>query len=115
MNRLRPTLSPVTCVLLVACGQGLAPPANDGVLRVDGRSEASFERTLRAIKDTLDGPAQSAFAEAALTIDAHAQRGRLRSGSVDLATLQRGMREVLHGMSAAEILAEASRLGPPPR
>ena len=52
-----------------ACGR-LPAPAQDGVLRIDGRSEQSFDASLRAIKDGMKGPEQSAFADAILKLHA---------------------------------------------
>ncbi len=98
---------------LGGCGRLSAPPA-DGVLRIDGRSAAAYEASLRRIKDGMDGKAQDAFAEAALVVLSRSSHQDLLASGGDLDELQRRQRERLHGMSVADVLAAAGR-APAPR
>ena len=97
-------------VLCAACDRRLPAPAADGVLRVDGRSAASFATSVRAMKYAMTSDEQSAVADAALWLASQASRGQVRSGVVDPTDPSRAMRECLHGMSLAEILTAAQRM-----
>jgi hypothetical protein len=97
-------------VLVLAACTRLGPPADDGVLRVDGRSAEAFERSMRRIKNSLSDTEQSRLCDSALRLHGPVAQRVLRSSGGDVAALQRALREQLHGMSVAEIHAAAARV-----
>ncbi len=95
--------------VLAACTR-LGPPADDGVLRVDGRSAEAFEQSMRRIKNGLNDTEQSRLCDSALRLHGPVGKHVLRSSGGDVEALQRALREQLHGMSVAEIHAAAARV-----
>ncbi len=93
-------------VACAACGSGDGDGIRqDGLLRVDGRSDEAFAVSMRRIKDTLTSREQSELTDAILRV--LATDDGPPSTSVEAA--QRRMRERLHGMSVGEILAAGKR------
>ncbi|MGE3172243.1 MAG: hypothetical protein AB7O97_06415 [Planctomycetota bacterium] len=105
---LRPQLRAALAALAVCtgCDAALGPLPDDGVPRIDGRSEASFAATCRRIKDALTNRQQAEFADACLLVSRDACAAAARRGDGD--AVQRALRERLHGMSFAELTAAAA-------
>lgn len=103
------TLAWCPLLLLAACDP-FGAPANDGVPRVDGRTDASFEASMRAIKRGIPNAEQGLLTDSILRLHAPVAARVLRSSGGDPEALRRSLRETIHGMSVAEIHAAAARL-----
>jgi hypothetical protein len=98
----------VVCSLLVACSQELGAPAADGVARIDGRSAASFEASVDALRVGMSPQEISDLTDAFLRIGSRDSVEVLRANDGDLEAVNRALRETLHGLSAAEVLVEGA-------
>jgi hypothetical protein len=102
-------------VLLLAGCSRLGPLPDDGVSRIDGRSQEAFVASVRRMKQDLAFPARDRFTDSIAKLQSAVSVETLQARGPDFAAIERAMRERLHGMSIADVVAAADRVLPPRR